>query len=1043
MPIPAGFVEETEIPQIQTIEPVGKIPDGFVEEDKIIPEIRQAPLLSTFDKMINFFRDPERDIAKAQNIYALSEVTGLPLREVNKNYETLRYSTKVTGLTHDLNNKEFMNMIMLPLVATGAVTNPIGTAAGLIAFGALNKAIPTDKFIDNLKERGIDDNVTNTIELADFIGKSMIVGGVFHKAPKLAEGFFKQKIVDYKMPETIKLSAKQVRDVFQTGTLTTAEQQSLFSSLELSSFDRRAALEHGIDINIPAEKIITLIDKPYWAKIKGIFGIKPQTEITKLPIEKPIKAVSGLLEAKPQTISPELQPLIEEAKKYKTVEEFVKAQKQAFHGSAIEGLEKIEFGEGVRSNTFLGTTKKVNSGAIFFTPNKEVAQFFADNRAEWLKDMKQEGKATVYERFLNIKNPLDLTDIEKADKFFYDNNLTNDVANVIGVERIGDEGLKEIFEETEFDLTDLWQIFDKKELVSKIKNLGYDGAIFQEQGGRGISYAIFNPEQAFTKSQLTSIWQQAQAIPPEKLPPPQPSGDPVQKVISALKEARSVRKEQETLYTKARAQKFAKMQAVGEKVRGEKGYYAQLGALKGELPKVEFEAIRDKLTQEDIDSLFNIVKDSPKIGEWEKLSAREGLAKLFGEFGGKVPTENEISLLNQVFGEEFTKAILDKKSNWEKIKYAINQTINIPKSLMASFDLSAPFRQGIFLIGRPRQFWSSFKRMFGAFKSEDAFKAIQDTIIKDPDFQLARDSKLALTEMDVLLNEREEAFLSSWAEKIPLIGKGVKASNRAYAGFLNKLRFDVFKDLIDKAELAGFNARENRDLSKAIADFVNNASGRGTLPLGLQRAAVSLNTFFFSPRLAWSRINLLNPIYYIKQPPFVRKEAFKSLLAFIGFGTIILTLAKMAGIEVGTDPRSSDFGKMKIGNTRIDIWGGFQQIIVMASRIITGKIVSSTTGKEMTLGEGYKPMTRADIIQHFIESKEAPVASFITALLKGQDATGEKIDVPKEVAQRFIPMSIQDIYEVLKDNPSLLPISLWGIFGVGIQTYEEKSRKGF
>ena len=36
-------------------------------------------------------------------------------------------------------------------------------------------------------------------------------------------------------------------------------------------------------------------------------------------------------------------------------------------------------------------------------------------------------------------------------------------------------------------------------------------------------------------------------------------------------------------------------------------------------------------------------------------------------------------------------------------------------------------------------------------------------------------------------------------------------------------------------------------------------------------------------------------------------------------------LAKLAGAEVGDDPEDSDFGKIIIGNTRIDIWGGIQQ----------------------------------------------------------------------------------------------------------------------
>jgi hypothetical protein len=817
--MPAGFVQEGTVVIDEAIPT--SVPKGFIQEEQGIPVLKTAPDKTLYDKVIGFFKDPEKQIARSQNIYNLSEVTGLSVREVNRNYETLSRSSKVTGMIPDTSNKEYMQMLMLPGIALGAVTNPVGTAAGLIAFGALNKAIPTDKFVKHLEEEGISEEVINTIELADLIGKGMIIGGVFNKAPKVAEMFTRSKIVEYKMPETLTLTSEQVRDIWQTGKLTTQEQQSLFGSLELNSYDTRAAIEHGININIPAEKIVRLTDKPYWSKVKSWFGQETKIEVSTTQAGKPTKEVSGLIEGK--------------------------------------------------------TTG--------------------------------EGKV---------------------------------------------------------------------------------------------------------------------------------SGDPVKKIISALKEAKSVRGEQETLYAKERSKKFAKMQSV--KTKGEKGFYAQLGALKGEMPKVEFEAIRGKISQEDIDSLFNMVKESPKIGPWEKLGASQGLAKMFGELGGKVPTKGEIALLHEVFGKEFTQAILDKQTTFEKMKEIGYQLANIPRSLMASFDLSAPMRQGVFFIGRPKQWLPAFKEMFGAFKGEKQYKVMQDSIINHPDYLLARESDLALTDMDVLLGNREEAFMSNWAEKIPLLGKGVRASGRAYVGFLNKLRFDVFTDLVNKAELMGLDARKNRDLTKAISDFINNATGRGTLPLGLQRAAITLNSVFFSPRLIMSRLNLVNPVYYMKQTPFVRKEALKSLFAFVGFGMTILTLSKLAGAEVGSDPRSSEFGKIKINNTRIDVWGGFQPLVRVAGQLISGKYVSSTTGKEMTLGEGYKPMTRADIVQRFFEGKLAPVPSFIVTLMKGQSIEGEKVNVPKEIALRFTPMVIQDMYDILQDSPGLFPVSLLGLFGVGSQTYKQKTR---
>ena len=185
----------------------------------------------------------------------------------------------------------------------------------------------------------------------------------------------------------------------------------------------------------------------------------------------------------------------------------------------------------------------------------------------------------------------------------------------------------------------------------------------------------------------------------------------------------------------------------------------------------------------------------------------------------------------------------------------------------------------------------------------------------------------------------------------------------------------------------------------------------------------------------------MNPWYYVKADPFVRKEALKSLFLLSGAISTTLGLLKLNGVTVGTDIRSSDFGKVRVGNTRIDIMGGFQQYIRSAGQIYHGEYVSSTTGKKLTLGEGYKPLTRADILVKQVEAKLSPAASFVWGIMKQQDAMGEKFNVPKELADRFTPMVLGDMAEMAKQDPSLLPLSILGVFGMGIQTYPNRPAK--
>ncbi len=514
--------------------------------------------------------------------------------------------------------------------------------------------------------------------------------------------------------------------------------------------------------------------------------------------------------------------------------------------------------------------------------------------------------------------------------------------------------------------------------------------------------------------------------------------DPVNKVIMALKEVKPLRKEQEALYSAERGKRVAQVIEAG-KIGGEEGYYKQLAALKGQLPKVQLESIRQFITPDDLNQLFNKVEESSILQPLEKVTAKTGLAKLMGVQGGSIPTEGEIKLLSNVFPKEFVDTILSKRPLLQRIGETTAEVLNIPRALMASVDLSAPLRQGVFLVGRPKQFLPAFKDMFKYFFNEKAYQGLMKDIANRPTYALMKESKLPLTQIGSPLTGREEAFMSNLAERIPVVGRAVRASDRAYTGFLNKLRADVFDDLVKSAGKMGVEV--NDSVAKNISKFVGAATGRGQLPRALENSAVALNSVFFSPRLMASRLNLMNPKFYTNLDPFTRKEALKSLLTFGSTALSILSLAKMGGASIGIDPRSADFGKIKAGDTRYDIFGGFQQYARLAAQILTGEHISSTTGVKTTIGEGYRAPTRLDILSRFLESKEAPIASFVTTLLKGKTQFGEKVKIPQEVMDRFTPMVIQDVRDLINERGlEGTGLAIPGVFGVGVQTYSPTAR---
>ncbi len=448
-----------------------------------------------------------------------------------------------------------------------------------------------------------------------------------------------------------------------------------------------------------------------------------------------------------------------------------------------------------------------------------------------------------------------------------------------------------------------------------------------------------------------------------------------------------------------------------------------------------------------------------KILEWSNLGAFDKEA-LRGQLGEKLGLTNlDDQLAKKIVDQSNFIQQLPKEAKYERFKQTQNllqliseatpvskgevlgKVLNIPRTLMSSFDLSFGLRQGIVTAySHPLEFWNAWKQSFKMFGSQKFYEKSMDLVMKNPDFEYARKAGVSFTDMGSKMSNREERFMSNYAEKIPVIGHGVTMSGRAYTGMANKLRMDTFTSLMNNAEALGLNPRESEYLGKDIATLVNNLTGRGDFGKH-ELAGTFLNSIFFSPRLTMSRLNLLaSPLTYLKAEPFVRKQALKSMLAF-GAGTAtILGLAKLSGLDVGLDPRSSDFGKIKIGNTRLDIWGGFQQPMRMAAQLWTGKYVSSTTGKEYTLGEGYKPLTRLDIVLRQLQSKENPIASFVTDWLQGTDYEGNPFSVPKAIGSRLTPMIASDMYDIYKDNPSLLPLSLLSTLGIGVQTYTPQKK---
>lgn len=149
----------------------------------------------------------------------------------------------------------------------------------------------------------------------------------------------------------------------------------------------------------------------------------------------------------------------------------------------------------------LGSKQEVTSPAFFFTANKEVADFFGKNRADYRFDKPWLGK--TMDVFLKIDNPIDLTKKTEA---------TINKLKKAGIDVFKKWGHNSVdYKDNDFaanlaaSASDFWQILDSSENVEKLRAAGYDGAILSEgkrgvlggdkRKGMGTSYAVFDSTQ--------------------------------------------------------------------------------------------------------------------------------------------------------------------------------------------------------------------------------------------------------------------------------------------------------------------------------------------------------------------------------------------------------------------------------------------------------------------------------------------------------------------------------------------------------------------
>jgi len=395
------------------------------------------------------------------------------------------------------------------------------------------------------------------------------------------------------------------------------------------------------------------------------------------------------------------------------------------------------------------------------------------------------------------------------------------------------------------------------------------------------------------------------------------------------------------------------------------------------------------------------------------------------------------------------KAEFEQRSKFEKAYDAVMQVTGIKRIVQTAVDLSIPFRQGVTLAFNPRR-WATFGKSFGAMLhstfSPKNFDRMMYAIHQSPDYQNMLKDKVHFNEMDAVdSNSRNEEFQKSFVYKIPILREPLLASNRAADGFLNTSRYDMYMKGKRMLERQGITRDNSPESYEALGKWVMNITGRGNLLKAIEdshQGRMIASNLFFGARLMASRFNLLNPIYYAQMPPAIRREALKDMATFTTMIMATALAAQAAGAKVSTNPDDADFLKIKTGNTRYDITGGLSQYIRTYLRV--NKAIGLRFNPNVSSEKKNKYAKYAiNSVVNFFQYKLAPNTSYGLSAIRGTDPLGK--DFNPTDALKIYPMYVDDMVTGWKQDgvTSLATIGLPSIFGVGVQTYQDKNKKGY
>jgi len=458
-----------------------------------------------------------------------------------------------------------------------------------------------------------------------------------------------------------------------------------------------------------------------------------------------------------------------------------------------------------------------------------------------------------------------------------------------------------------------------------------------------------------------------------------------------------------------------------------------------------------------------IVRLSKQVADSRKAMEEGGNRLEYG--AAKVNYENYVTSLKEEgrpLKEQATNRLNEFKTTWKDnpakavwdiSKDVITTITDNSVAMVATLDNSFIGRQGLHTLftdasryveakvtGKEYKaaWWPAAKQSFIDFAKtvggyENAHNALMADIYSRENFING------LYQKAKIISKTEEQFPSTLPEHLPgVVGRVFKGSEYAFTGSALRMRTDLM-DLMSKWAKDGGIDVNDPTWARATGKMINSLTARGQWG---ERGDIGIvRLILWAPKMLKGNIDVMtaHALGAGLEHSFARKQAAYNIVGIVAQTAAIMAIANsLLPGSAEYDPRSTDFGKIKVGDTRFDISGGAGSIVTLASRIATGETKSASTGIVSEYGTKYGQRTPFDALVDFLVNKTTPPAHFVVDWLRGKDYRGQPFSWGNEFYQAATPISIQNVIQ-LTDNHSADAVAgvIFDALGINANTYQD------